>query len=352
MYETIFRIENKKILVFVQLQGRKMEAKNPRFLGNNNRIFGLTFKFRKINKISFHKFFVFLLLFQIPYKLSAAPDILAGDAFAQPGQIADLSISYSSEGTVTAIQFDLDFDPLATTPDDAVGGDALTNHQIKSRQIDSDTYRIVVYSHDSSPLGNGTLADVPFALGSDFSGKTDVVISSERLVDDSVNIVPPTIIENGTLSTPLINFSLDVVEDWNLFSVHLDPDPDRPETIFDEKLMGPVWRWGSGTEPGKTFEAVSHLLSKQAFWARFTMAGNYNLTGRTPGTSSVSIYPGWNIIGVLDDVEYPDDPEIQGKIWTWDKVNQEYIVVESTAELEMGKGYLIYSSDKATLFEE
>ena len=279
-------------------------------------------KFLQIHNFLFYELLVFILAFQIPNKASAAPDILAGDAFALPGEIADLEVSYGSEGSVTAIQFDLDFDPLAATPEKAVAGDSLANHKIKSRQIESGKFRIVVYSHDNSPLEDGSLTNIPFTLDSDFSGKTEVVINSERLVDDSVNVIAPTTIENGTLSTPLIEFSMDVEKGWNLFSVHLDPDPNNSNTIFGEDLMSPVWRWGSGTAPGKTFEVVSQLISKQAFWARFKTGSDYNLTGRTPRTSSVTIYPGWNMIGVLANTGYPDDAAIRGKIWTWDEMNQ------------------------------
>lgn len=121
---------------------------------------------------------------------------------------------------------------MAAVPGNATAGDgAIINHIVVSNPIDANTYRIVIYSPDNSPLTNGILAEIPFAIDAAFLGTSPVNLVDSKLSSAVPAEIPLSNFHNGTLTT-VEDVMLEVLRGWNLFSFAFDPDPAAMAEIF------------------------------------------------------------------------------------------------------------------------
>lgn len=241
----------------------------------------------------------------------AVPGISLSDSFAKPGEIANLTISYRGEQIVTSLQFDINYDVSLVTSGDILKGNAASNHLVRTRLFSPGFIRIVIYSYDGSLLDNGSVVQIPFTLNSSFTGRTNVSIDPLRLADDGGEVVSSIDVKHGTLSAAF-DFSIQVFEGWNLISFRLSPNVVEPHSLFGNTLTSPAWGWSNTSEHRNIFNTVSRLSSQKGYWLKLSEGGMRNLTGNIPESSSFIAQPGWNLLGVSEQISYPDNPSIKG----------------------------------------
>jgi hypothetical protein len=89
-------------------------------------------------------------------------EIVAGD----PGQTVFVNVTFTGDGTVTGLQFDLSFDSDFLTVGTPASGPALTDHDLDTEILTPGILRILVHSSTNDILGNGIVVALPFTIDS------------------------------------------------------------------------------------------------------------------------------------------------------------------------------------------
>ena len=305
--------------------------------------------------LQLHGYIRLALIFLLSWtSVIAVPEIDVGDGSALPGNDAELPIHYISDNTSTAIQFDLEFNPSLSTPLNAAARSALDDHVVITNLIGAGRYRVLIYSPSNTLVNDGVLVDVPFTLNENFSDETEIIITNIRVVDADGQVITPSAVSNGTLST-IAGFLLELFPGWNSFSLPLDPTPADVDQIFKLETPVKVWelKYEEGGDGGPKLSQVATLKSKQGYWVYLPKKMDVSVGGSELTDNAVSLSVGWNIIGVAEETDYTSNPKIDGNIWIWDNERQRFQVVKPTDKLVPGVGYWIHTEDRdLTLFGE
>ena len=136
---------------------------------------------------------------QVPFvagQAGLAIDVRAG----VPGEVVQLPIDFTNDGTIVAIQFDVTFDSAVLTAQDPLPGEGLADHVVAFNQLEDGLWRVVVYSPTNNLLGSGTAVLLPLSVNAaapvglhpvDFS---DPVILSAA---EGVALAPVSIFRGG-----------------------------------------------------------------------------------------------------------------------------------------------------------
>jgi hypothetical protein len=87
-------------------------------------------------------------------------EIASGD----PGETVNVSVTYTGDGTVTGLQFDLTFDNGFLTLGTATAGPALTDHDLDTEIVTPGMVRILVHSPTNDILADGVVTTLPFTI--------------------------------------------------------------------------------------------------------------------------------------------------------------------------------------------
>lgn len=132
--------------------------------------------------------------------VQAQPSLTVGQESAAPGSVVDVPITYSSDGTVVALQFDLAFDSTRVILLEPLLQGASVDHLLAFSTPTDDSLRVVVYSPTRTPLQTGQLLTVPFAVNAAATaGIVPLTISAVVMGNANAGGVPPTQITQGSI---------------------------------------------------------------------------------------------------------------------------------------------------------
>jgi Cohesin domain len=131
----------------------------------------------------------------------AIPSMSVGRTAGAPGTTDLVSVSVTIDTNVVSLQFDLLYDTNYLTPGAPIGGDALSNQQLYYAMVSPGLYRVLAVSFTDSPLTNGVVAEVPFAIAPSAPDHDEVlVLSNVVLANAQADSVPVTFSSNALLS--------------------------------------------------------------------------------------------------------------------------------------------------------
>ena len=129
------------------------------------------------------------------------PTMSIGPTSGAPGAIASVPVSVTIDTNVVSFQFDLLYATNYLTPGAPVGGNALADQQLASAVVSPGVFRVLGFSFSNSPITNGVLAYVPFAIAGNAPDHDEgLVLSNALLVSAQASVVPFTLNSNAILS--------------------------------------------------------------------------------------------------------------------------------------------------------
>ncbi|NOY82174.1 MAG: SUMF1/EgtB/PvdO family nonheme iron enzyme [Kiritimatiellaeota bacterium] len=140
-------------------------------------------------------------------------------------------------------------------------------------------------------------------------------------------------------------FTLTLNDGWNFVSVPIMPDDSLAETVFQNKIVGHVWRWD-----GKHYETTARVAPGVGYWVYHAnsrdsaSAGQVTVTieGAALDVNTLELAKGWNAVGPLPDYRRPGYPAVLDETWEWDPLMRGLRVVSGSA-LTPGQGYWMFA---------
>ena len=109
-----------------------------------------------------------LLLLWLPMANALAqPDLTVGAAAGQPGATVSTPVSFTNNGAVVALSFDITYNPTLVTPGAATPGAGLAPHTVATNIPKPGTLRVLVSPPIVNPLpivNSGVLLTVPWTI--------------------------------------------------------------------------------------------------------------------------------------------------------------------------------------------
>jgi len=93
-----------------------------------------------------------------------AAELNAGADCDTAGGIATVPVTFVNDSLVTAVQFDVTYDPAEVLPGTPTGGLALADHVVSGVEVSPGLFRVVLYSPTNTLLGDGELVSIPFTI--------------------------------------------------------------------------------------------------------------------------------------------------------------------------------------------
>jgi hypothetical protein len=145
-----------------------------------------------------------------------------GTTAGAPGTTNPVPVGVTIDTNVVSFQFDLLYATNYLTPGTPVGGSALADQQLASAVVTPGVFRVLGFSFSNSPLTNGVLAYVPFAIAGNSPDHDEMlVLSNMLLVNAQAFVVPVTVNSNAILSITLPpHFS--AIVPTNAGAIHLE----------------------------------------------------------------------------------------------------------------------------------
>ena len=150
-----------------------------------------------------------------------------GNAPAYPGTTAAVPASLRQGRNVVALQFDVAFNSGKVSALDAVRGERLTHHVIKSRPIAPGVERVLIYSRRNAAVAgtNLTLASLPFAVSaSEHTGSGPLTPINLVLARAEATAIAPVSAIAGTIFVRPVNRLADGTVQFFL--------PSQPDTRY------------------------------------------------------------------------------------------------------------------------
>jgi len=92
-----------------------------------------------------------------------------------------------------------------------------------------------------------------------------------------------------------LTFATTVNGHWNLLSLPLIVDNHNRQVIYPTSTSSAFIY-----DPAGGYVQTDSLIHGRGFWMEFASGGNVSITGSAPGFDSITVEPGWNLIGALD----------------------------------------------------
>jgi len=132
-----------------------------------------------------------------PSLVSAERSLVVGTVQSSPGSSTTVPVTFTNDGTVVGLQFDLSYDPAVLSLTGISGGGVVVDHIIESNVVIAGQLRIVVHSPTNASLGSGTLLSLGFDIDTLASGFTPLDRSLVVLGDQAAVFKPPTSLQSG-----------------------------------------------------------------------------------------------------------------------------------------------------------
>lgn len=250
--------------------------------------------------------------------------------------------------------FDLNTDTLTFVPGDPEGfayfqtGDQSVTHDIRSISNVAPWDLTVIAG--AQPV---TLSWDPAAIPAD----QQLIVSAVDELDEvdldqitylssqsSLQVAAETMVHFRIDLVALVNDNFTVSAGWNLLSAPLEPvTPDVTSVLADtgratHLLGGRLWHW-SGAEL-----AVSDVMhGATGYWFYALHNETVNIRGVIPFTGRILLQPGWNLIGVSEQIAVPVIANASA-FWLWKDNRFQKAVV-----LQPGHGYWVYVEEETVI---
>lgn len=131
---------------------------------------------------------------------------------------------------------------------------------------------------------------------------------------------------------------------WNLISIPLRVD----DTFSSQDWLGEnavLWLYDAAQQQ---YVQPSSLEPNRGYWVRSDHPRNLLITGLPVKDESVSLNPGWNLIGV--NASFQSSSDMLGVVWQFTPQNQLYEPWTSTIPLQPRQAYWIYARESVNLY--
>ncbi len=136
---------------------------------------------------------------------------------------------------------------------------------------------------------------------------------------------------------------------WNLISTSVVPDSillfsesgiatEERNTASRDALV--FWEWNRQT---RSYQASDTMVPGKGYWFHASNPGNLFILGNEPADDTVTVGPGWNLVGVTAAVPVLDFTGL-GSVFGWDPAAQAYTAVEQGDGLELSRGYWVFGA--------
>ncbi len=173
----------------------------------------------------------------------------------------------------------------------------------------------------------------------DIEGEWEIVYIVKDL-NNELTAMGPVILD---VTEDAAGSTLSMTQGWNLLALPVEPDEKSVDKLFaDVKTqMASAWKWKNDKWsvylPGvsidewfsyaqeKGFDTLSNLQIGEGFWVNSDQNQNLSLTGVPITQGQITLSPGWNLKGLLQDSamyvqDLQDSNDAQVKsIWKWQK---------------------------------
>lgn len=135
-----------------------------------------------------------------PGKLPADSILSVPFTAGAPGATALVPVNYTTDTNAPSLQFDLLYDTNFLAAGSPIGGNALSDHQIASAEVSPGLRRVLILSLSNSPITNGVLVYVPFAISTNAPDHDELLTMSNVLVVNAAAQTTPSESSNGVLA--------------------------------------------------------------------------------------------------------------------------------------------------------
>ncbi len=217
---------------------------------------------------------------------------------------ADVVVSFQNNGSVSAFQFDINYDTAVLSAElvELVTSDG--DHRIVSNEITPGVHRVLVYSLSNTITSNPILLTIPFSV---LQNDTATLLSIQNLVlsDTTASVCTAGAINNGTITLEgpdsdgdgipdkwellyVVDITLmDVTTDLDLdgfkdlFEYHAGTDPTDPDSLLQIMELSREDLVSTGTaikvtwtcEAGKTYTIFWSSMEPEAAWDEVSYTG-------------------------------------------------------------------------------
>ena len=183
----------------------------------------------------------------------------------------------------------------------------------------------VTLSWDSTGIPSGATVQIKDVGG---GPATDMTVA------DSLALQAP-----GAARQFRISFSSVIAEEvihlepgWNLISARLSGVDDAVVSVFAGVRIGSVWGYDAQLAGHK---AATVIEPGSGYWVYSVRAYDVRHVGYPQLHATVTLHPGWNLVGPLGSTAVPVSPAIRA-VLRWSTQDSDY---ENTVVLEVGQGY-------------
>ncbi|MBI4173301.1 MAG: lamin tail domain-containing protein, partial [Candidatus Aenigmarchaeota archaeon] len=162
-------------------------------------------------------------------------------------------------------------------------------------------------------------------------------------------------------------FSITVQPGWNLISLPLQPADAAIANVlggisYDKAMTyySSTWQVHEPANPGAS--TLTSIDAGKGYWIRATASGTLTVTGTAAANLSISLEPGWNLIGypslVARDIstglasiagQYSSVMTYSAALSAWKTYNPDFAEFSDLTAFEPGKGYWIDMDSSATI---
>lgn len=130
---------------------------------------------------------------------------------------------------------------------------------------------------------------------------------------------------------------------WNLVSLPVVPLEPSPTEVFGDSLRT-AWGWNA-EEQG--YYRPDEIFAKTGYWVMVDEDVQVDVTGNYPATSTVTLYPGWNLVGpALGDKTLPAAVRTA---WAW-SVEPPVGYRDPGDDIVEGAGYWMMATEEAEVW--
>ena len=134
----------------------------------------------------------------------AQPDLTVGNASGLPLATVSTDVSFTNNGDVVGMQFDINYDPLLVTPGIVVGGSALAPHSVSSDTPSAGVLRVLITPPIQIPLpkvNSGVLVTIPWTIsGGAAAGNTALTLANVVFSNALAASVTPGTLTSGQIT--------------------------------------------------------------------------------------------------------------------------------------------------------
>ena len=134
--------------------------------------------------------------------------LIVGNVPGYPGTTVSVPVNVRHSSTAVATEFDVAFNSGKVSALEALRGERLTNHVIRSRQIAPGVERVLIYSLSNAklPATNATVASLPFAVSpTEYVSSGPLTPQNVILAKADATAATPVNVNSGTIFVRPVN---------------------------------------------------------------------------------------------------------------------------------------------------